>query len=74
MNLKKFAMLVSDRNHPVKNSYAQKIEQIYNGDIETVDFFNIEKTLKLINDRISNLADGELSDTLMRDDLFRVSR
>lgn len=71
--LNKFAMLITDIARPVKMEYENRIEQIYEGDVYPVNFIEVEKTLNVINRRVSNLTLGQIQETVKREDLFKVS-
>lgn len=74
MQLQKFAMLVTDRARPVKREYEDLVEKTYDAFVEPVDFLEVDKTLRLVNGLVSNLTRGQITDTIMKDDLFKVRR
>jgi serine protease inhibitor len=73
ITLKKFAMLVTDQARPIKNDYEVAVERTYEADVQRVNFLDVDKTLKIINDEVSRKTEGEITDTVMREDLFKVS-
>lgn len=66
-------MLVTDRNRPVKNSYETTVEKVYDAEVLPVNFLEVEKTLNTINGEVSNLTLGQITDTVTKEDLFKVS-
>ena len=66
-------MLIADKNQPISSEWVQKVEKVYNGDVESVNFSEVDKNLNLINKKISNLTEGQIRDALTRNNLFRVS-
>ena len=66
-------MLVVDENRPLNIEFEEKIEKVYDVHIEPVNFIKTDETLHHINNKISNLTEGQITDTVMKDDLFRVS-
>lgn len=72
MKLNKFAMLVTDRMRPIKPEFEDRIEKTYEAIVEPVDFRDTDRTLKYINDAVSKATEGQITDTVERDDLFKV--
>lgn len=72
VKLSKFAMLVTDRARPVKNEFETSIEQTYDAIVEPVNFLDVDRTVKTINDQVSKATEGQITDTVERDDLFKV--
>lgn len=54
------------------NDYESTIEKSYGAIVESVQFQNIEETLKTVNDLVSSKTDGHLTEAIFRDDLLKV--
>lgn len=65
-------MLVTDRARPVKNEFEIATEQTYDAIVEPVNFLDVDRTVKTINDQVSKATEGQITDTVERDDLFKV--
>jgi serine protease inhibitor len=65
-------MLVTDIARPVKTEFEDMIEKIYDADVEPVNFLDVDRTVKLINDKVSAATGGQIAETVDRDDLFKV--
>ena len=65
-------MLVTDRARPVKNEFEIATEQTYDAIVEPVNFLDVERTVKIINDQVSKATEGQITDTVEKDDLFKV--
>lgn len=66
-------MLVTDLNRPIKNNYEERVEKVYEAEVVPVNFLEVDNTLNTINNQVSNLTNGQITDTVSRDDLFKVS-
>ena len=73
VKLKKFAMMVTDQARPVLRDYEEIIEKVYDGQVEQVDFRQVDATQRKINDEVSKLTEGQITDVVSRDDLLKVS-
>jgi serine protease inhibitor len=65
-------MLVTDRARPVKLDYESLVEKVYDADVFPVNFLEVEKTLNIINSQVNRLTEGQIPDTVTREDLFKV--
>lgn len=65
-------MLVTDLNRPIENSYETTLDKVYDADVVPVNFLNVDRTLSTINGMVSNLTDGQIKDTVEKDDLLKV--
>lgn len=65
-------MLVTDKARPVKTDYENIVEKVYDADVVPVNFLDVESTLRTINGLVSNLTKGQISETVKREDLFKV--
>lgn len=65
-------MLVTDLARPVKRDYESIVEKVYDADVFPVIFADVDNTLRSINGQVSNLTAGQITDTISRDDLFKV--
>lgn len=72
MVLKKFALLVTDQARPVAKEYENTVEKIYDAEVVPVNFLDPDNTAKMINSIVSNYTQGQIRDTVKRDDLFKV--
>jgi serine protease inhibitor len=70
--LQKFALLVRDKNRPLKNEYENLLTNTYDATIEDVEFRNIEETLNTINQLVSEKTNGQITNAVIPDDLYRV--
>jgi serine protease inhibitor len=70
--LKKFSMLVVDVNRPVSRDYEATIEKVYDADVFPVDFRDVVTTERVINGNVSAQTQGLITDTVTREDLFKV--
>lgn len=70
--LKKFAMIVTDKNRPIENSYERTLEFVYGADVVPVNFIESEKAAKKINSIVSNYTQGQIQDAVKTDDLLKV--
>lgn len=66
-------MLITDIARPIKTDYENTIEKIYEADAVSVNFIDVDRTLKTINGLVSNMTLGQIQDTVKREDLFKVS-
>jgi serine protease inhibitor len=66
-------MLVTDRARPIRTEFENAIEQTYEAEVEPVNFLDVDRTVKIINDKVSRATEGQITDTVERDDLFKVS-
>jgi serine protease inhibitor len=65
-------MLVTDVARPVNPDFEQLVEQTYDAEVEPVNFLEVERTVKHINNKVQNATGGQITDTIDRDDLFKV--
>jgi len=71
--LDKFTALISDKNRPINREYEDILEQVYDIELEPVDFRRTDDTLRTINDKVNQKTRGQIPELLTRDDLLGVS-
>lgn len=70
--LKKFSMIVTDKARPVNPEYETRVEKAYEADVYPVNFLDMDNTLRSINSAVSNYTEGQITETVKREDLFKV--
>lgn len=65
-------MLVTDRARPVNPDYETRVEKAYEADVMPVNFLDVDNTLRSINSAVSNYTEGQITETVKREDLFKV--
>lgn len=65
--------MVTDRARPVNPEFETRIEKIYEADVMPVFFSDVDNTLNSINRAVSNYTQGQITETVKREDLFKVN-
>jgi serine protease inhibitor len=58
---------------PLKPEFENKIENIYDALIESVDFSNTRETVRKINNFVSQKTQGQITDVVTPDEILKVN-
>jgi hypothetical protein len=67
-----FSAMIGDQNRPIGLEYEAIVEKVFDVDYIPVNFRDVEKTLKDVNELVSSKTNGQIRQALTPDELYKV--
>jgi hypothetical protein len=72
VNLSLFSALIGDQNRPIGLEYEDIVEKVFDIDYIPVNFRDVENTINMVNNEVSQKTNGQIRQALSREELYKV--